>query len=344
MLVYGCVSLSPWLLGWFLPPEWPALVGCASLFHATACGLCCCNLFDMLFVSGTRFDVAQSRQVCNLMTFLLFFFCFKFHFSFSFLYYMCCLCPPCLFFCCGTDASAWMRSARASNSNHDAGPKAKPIAAFSPSFIAQAHALVGVSAWYVITHVAAFVHAVVLRRGIHIRIDTRRVLKPRLSLAIRWSATFRTHANACSFVLCQAVQGATRRFAAPPLPHSLPPLFSFPNLNLLSVCALTSYGFATLICAGPFALRPVDCGPRLLLPVCGGHGMLVGLHLVGHRPASLCPHCAPSAGSLPGIGQPYFCNADAGIGRVVSGTQVSRYLCVVVYFQCVVCPQFCFVY
>ena len=63
MLVYGCVSFSPWLLGWFLPPEWPALVGCASLFHATACALCCCNLFDILFVSGTRFGVAQSRQV-----------------------------------------------------------------------------------------------------------------------------------------------------------------------------------------------------------------------------------------------------------------------------------------
>ena len=99
MLVYGCVSLSPWLLGWFLPPEWPALVGCASLFHATACGLCCCNLFDMLFVSGTRFDVAQSRQVRNLMTFLFFvLISVKFQISFQFFLFLFYVLPlPALF-------------------------------------------------------------------------------------------------------------------------------------------------------------------------------------------------------------------------------------------------------
>jgi hypothetical protein len=80
------------------------------------------------------------------MTFLLFFvFCFKFLFSCSCFILFVAFAHPVLFFC-GTDASAWMRSARASNSKHDAGPKTKPIAAFSPSFIAQAHALVGVSA------------------------------------------------------------------------------------------------------------------------------------------------------------------------------------------------------
>ena len=55
--------ISPWLLGWFLPPEWPALVDCASLFHATACALgavatsvmfCLCLVRDLVLRSPDK--------------------------------------------------------------------------------------------------------------------------------------------------------------------------------------------------------------------------------------------------------------------------------------------------